>query len=144
MVYLATVAEVRERAADMPGATPHMEATLTVGRIFRPDVPPSPPPAEVVVRYESPTADTPGGASYRLKAGERALVFAGSFDPSVPLEMINGSPKTVSVQVAALRAWVAAMDDVTANLHGVTPAIRTRQLALYDRVLAEIGSARTP
>ena len=46
--------------------------------------------------------------------------------------------------MSALRAWLLAMDEVTARLHGVTPAIRAQQVALYDRILAELGSARTP
>ena len=56
--------------------------------------------------------------------------------------MIVGTTPAVSAQVSALRAWVAAMDDMTATLHGVTPPIRAQQTALYDRILAEL--ARTP
>jgi hypothetical protein len=161
-VYLATVSEVRQvAAADAPGSAPRMEATLKVGRIFRPATPASPAPAEVVVRYEQASAPASGimapdkalglaeaheeaGIFYRLKAGDRALVFAGSFDKAFPIEMITGPPKAVAAQVSALRAWLAAMDDVAARLHGVTPPIRAQQIALYDRILAELGSARTP
>ena len=142
VVYLATVGEVRELVADMPGATPGMEATLKVGKVFRPPAPPSPPPAEAVVRYEQAGTEPPAGVFYRLKAGEHALVFAGSFDKAFPLEMITGPPKVVATEVSALRGWLVAMDEATADLHGVTPAIRAQQVALYDRILAELGSAR--
>lgn len=146
LVYLATVSEVREVAAgDATGFAPRMEATLKVGRLFRPGTPASPPPADVVVRYEqaapSGAADSEAmqaGVLYRLKAGDRAVVFAGSFDKAFPLEMITGPAKTVSAEVSALRAWLLAMDDVTATLHGVTPAIRAQQVALYDRILADL------
>ena len=151
-MYLATVSEVREVApADAPGSAPRMEASLAVGRVFRPLTPASPAPADSVVRYEqaaAPSRDAPvaedqqSGAFYRLKAGDRTLVFAGSFDKGFRIEMITGPPKAVSAQVSALRAWLLAMDDVTARLHGVTPAIRAQQLALYDRILAELGGAR--
>jgi len=155
VVYLATVSEVREvAAADAPGSAPRMEATLKVGRLFRPATPASPAPADAVVRYEQAAAepsrglpaaeDTQSGVFYRMTAGDRALVFAGSFDKAFPIEMITGPPKAVSAQVSALRAWLLAMDDMTASLHGVTPAIRARQVALYARILAELGSARTP
>jgi anti-sigma-K factor RskA len=149
VVYLATVFEVREVApADAPNSAARMEATLQVGKLFRPATPASPAPAEAVVRYEQAPAapprgaplaeDLPTGVLYRLKAGDRAVVFAGSFDKAFPLEMITGPAKTVSTQVSALRAWLLAMDDVTATLHGVTPAIRAQQVALYDRILADL------
>ena len=145
MVYLATVAEVRQvAAAEDPGSAPRMEATLKVGKVFRPAAPASPPPAEAVVRYEQAGAEAAGGVFYRLAAGERALVFASAFDKAFPIEMITGPAKAVSVQVSALRAWLLAIDETTARLHGVTPAIRAQQLALYDRVLAELGSGRAP
>ena len=153
VVYLATVSEVRQvAAADAPGFPPPMEATLKVGRLFSPAMPASPAPGDTVVRYEQAAAeppsgvpvaqDTQAGVFYRMTAGDRALVFAGSFDKAFPIEMIVGTTPAVSAQVSALRAWVAAMDDMTARLHGVTPAIRARQIALYDRILAEL--ARTP
>ena len=152
IVYLASVSEVRQVAPpDPPGSAPQMEATLKVGRLFRPATPASPAPADAVVRYEQAApapsetaADPDSGVFYRLKAGDRAVVFSGSFDKGFPLEMITGPPKAVSAQVAALRAWLLAMDEQTAMLHGVTPAIRAQQAALYDRILAELGSARTP
>jgi len=155
VVYLAAVSEVREvAAADAPDSAPRMEATLQVGKLFRPATPASPAPAEAVVRYEQapaapprgapPAEDMPTGVFYRLKAGDRAVVFAGSFDKAFPIEMITGPPKTVAAQVSALRAWLLAMDENTARLHGVTPAIRAQQIALYDRILAELGSPRTP
>jgi hypothetical protein len=151
-VYLATVSEVRQvAAADPPGSAPRMEATLAVGKVFRPATPASSAPADAIVRYEQAAAPSPGtpvaedqqtGAFYRLRAGDRALVFAGSFDKAFPIEMITGPPKAVSAQVSALRAWLLAMDEVTARLHGVTPAIRAQQGALYDRILADLGGAR--
>jgi hypothetical protein len=154
VVYLATVSEVRQVALpDGPGSAPRMEAILKVGRIFRPAAPASPAPAEAEVRYEqaaAPSRGTPvaedqqSGVFYRMTAGDRALVFAGSFDKGFPIEMFTGPPKAVSAQVAALRAWLLAMDDLTATLHGVTPAMRAQQVALYDRILAELGSPRTP
>jgi hypothetical protein len=152
IVYLASVSEVRQVAApDGPGSAPLMEATLKVGRLFRPATPPSPAPADAVVRYEQAAAsstdtapDPESGVFYRLKAGDHAVVFAGSFDKAFPLELIAGPPKVVSAQVSALRGWLLAIDEQAARLHGVTPAIRAQQIALYDRILADLGSARTP
>ena len=144
VVYLATVAEVREIGpADAATGTPaRMEATLAVSRIYRPASPPAPAPQTAVIRYElaSRAADgVPAGVSYRLAVGDRALVFASSFDRAFPLEMIAGAPKAVAAQVAALRAHLAAMDDTAAQLHGVTPAVEAQQTALYDRVVADLG-----
>ena len=143
IVYLATVSEVRQIAPpDAPGSAPRMEATLKVGRIFRPAPLASPAPADAVVRYEQ--ADTATGVFYRLAAGDRVLVFAGSFDKAFPIEMITGPPRAVSTQVSALRAFLLDMDEMTSSLHSVTPAIRAQQIALYDRILADLGSPRTP
>jgi hypothetical protein len=145
VVYLATVSEVRQVAApEDPGSAPRMEATLKVGKLFRPATPASPAPADAVVRYEQAAAGPQEGVFYRLAAGDRALVFAGSFDKAFPIEMITGPSRAVTAQVSALRTWLLAMDEVTARLHGVTPAIRAQQTALYDRILAELGGARTP
>lgn len=146
VVYLATVAAVRETGpADAAGTPARMEATLAVGRVFRPAALPGPAPAQAVVRYEQAggAADgVPAGMSYRLAAGDRALVFAAAFVPAFPIEMIAGPPKAVAAQVKALRDYLAAMDEATAQLHGVTPAVKAQQTALYDRVLGDLGGAR--
>ena len=149
VVYLATVAEVREigPADAASGAPARMEATLTLGRVYRPAAPPSPPPAATVVRYEQAgkaPGDVPAGVSYRLAVGDRALVFAPSFERAFPIEMIAGAPKVVAAEVAALRAHLAAMDETAAQLHGATPAVKAQQTALYDRVLADLGVGRAP
>ncbi|MFS8069646.1 MAG: hypothetical protein ACMG6S_25045 [Byssovorax sp.] len=138
-MYLATVVSVAQ-----VGEPPRMEATLTIARVLK--GPALPPVTEAVVRYEQPgktEEGTPAGMSYKLAAGERALVFAPSFEKGFPIEMIAGAPKTVAAEVTALEAYLAAMDEPTARLHGVTPAIRAQQTALYDRVLADLG-VRTP
>jgi hypothetical protein len=149
VVYLATVSEVREVGpADAATGTPaRMEATLAVSRVYRPAALPSPAPATAVIRYElagRTPGDLPAGVSYRLAVGDRALVFASSFDRGFPIEMIAGAAKAVAAQVAALKAHLAALDEQAAQLHGVTPAIQAQQAALYDRVRADLGGGRAP
>lgn len=144
MVYLATVTAVQQVGEADPGAVPRMEGTLRVDRVLKGT--PLPPVTETVVRYEQAgkaPEGTPAGVSYRLADGDRALVFAASFEKGFPIEMIVGAPRAVAAEVAALKAYLAAMDEPAARLHGVTPAIRAQQTALYDRVLADLG-ARTP
>jgi hypothetical protein len=140
VVYLATVVSVGQvGAGEGPGAPARMEAALKVDRILKGAVPPVP---ETVVRYEQTMKveeEVPSGMSYRLAAGDRALVFAASFDKGFPIEMITGPPKAVAAEVTALRASLAAMDEPVARLSGVTPAVRAQQAALYDRVLAALG-----
>jgi len=153
IVYLAAVAEVRETGpADAgTGTAARMEATLTPVRIYRPAAapaaPPSSPPAPIVVRYEQAgraADDVPPTVAYRLAPGDRALVFASTFERSVPLEMVVGAPKAVAAQVAALRQNLLEMDESAAALHGVTPQVRAQQQALYDRILADLGGVRAP
>ena len=145
-MYLATVTAIEQvGAGETAGASPRMEATLKVDRVLKGAATPAAPDA--VVRYEQAerTADdTPSGVSYRMAVGDRALVFSASFAKGFPIEMVVGPPKAVAAEVAALRAYLAAMDDPTARLHGVTPVIRARQTALYDRVLADLPGAPTP
>ena len=151
VVYLATVSEVRQvAAAGASGSAPRMEATLKVGQALPPRDAREPRArgrrraVRAGGRAPGTAAAPDSGVFYRLTAGDRALVFAGSFDKAFPIEMITGPPKAVSAQVSALRAWLLAMDEVTARLHGVTPAIRAQQIALYDRILADLGGARAP
>ena len=145
-MYLATVVSVQQVGeGPTPEAAPRMEAMLKVDRVFK-GAPPSLGEGPVV-RYEQPlkTPDAaPAAMSYPLAAGDRALVFAASYATGFPLEMVVGPPKAVAGEVAALRAYLAAMDESVSRLHGVTPAIRAQQTALYDRVLAALGGVPTP
>ena len=148
-MYLATVAEVREvgPADAKAGTAARMEATLTLTRVYRPSPAPADAPPTAVVRYElagRAADDVPAAVSYRLAVGDRALVFAPSFERAFPIEMVAGAPRAVAAQVAALRAHLDAMNESAARLHGVTPAVKARQAALYDRVLADLGVGRTP
>ena len=153
VVYLATVAEVRETgpADAATGTAARMEATLAPVRIYRPATPPAPTPASpsppLVVRYElagKAADDIPPTVAYRLAVGDRVLVFASTFERSVPLEMVAGAPRAVAAQVAALRDYLLKMDESAAALHGVTPQVKAQQAALYDRILADLGGVRAP
>jgi hypothetical protein len=126
-----------------------MQASLTVDRVLRSDAPTpvtpaSPyPPATATVRYRKMTSGEetlPATLFYKLAAGDRVVVFAPSWEPSFPIEMVPGPAKSVGTQVMALRDYLAAMDELTARLHGVTPSLRAKQTALYDRILAELRS----
>ena len=145
MVYLATVVSVAQVGeGPTPGSSPPMEATVKIDRVLKGT--PLPPVTETVVRFEQAgkaAEGMPAGMSYKLAAGDRAVVFAASFDKGFPVEMIAGPAKTVGAELAALKAYLAAMDEPTARLHGVTPAMKAQQAALYDRALADLG-ARTP
>ena len=145
-MYLATVVTVQQVGeGEMPGAAPRMEASLKVDRVFK-GAPPSLGEGPVV-RYEPPAKtadDAPAAMAYLLAPGDRALVFAASFAKGFPIEMVVGPPKAVALEVAALRTYLAAMDESVSRLHGVTPAIRAQQRALYDRVLAALGGVPRP
>jgi hypothetical protein len=142
VVYLATVVSVGQvGAGEGPGAPLRMEAAVKVDRVLKGA--PSTPVTEAIVRYEQTVTageEVPAGMSYRLAAGDRALVFAASFDKGFPIEMIAGPAKAVAADVTALRASLAAMDEPVARLSGVTPAVRAQQAALYARVLAALGA----
>ena len=145
MVYLATVTAVEAGQPASPAPDiQYARATLQVDRVLRP-ANASPPPAPVTVRYER-AARVPDESStrmaYSLAAGDRAIVFASSFEPSYALEMVAGNAKAVAAEVTAIRAFLAAMDEQTARLHAVTPAIKAQQTTLYDRILAELASPR--
>ena len=155
VVYLATVTAIEDIGpGEMPGPPIHMmQAALKVDRVLRSDAPTpaSPsvpyPPVAATVRYRKMLAGEetlPATLFYKLAAGDRVVVFAPSWEPSFPIEMVPGPAKSVSTQVAAIRDYLAAMDELTASLHGVTPALRAKQTALYDRILAELRSPPRP
>ena len=148
MVYLATVSSVAEEGQkDEPTAMVRtMRATLKVERVLRSGAFAT-PPAEAIVRYRHAgpaDKDLPAELFHKLAAGDRVVVFAPSFEPSFAIEMIAGPARTVSAQVAALRDALLGMDETGARLHGVTPAIRARQKALYDRIVAELRGLSAP
>jgi hypothetical protein len=144
VVYLATVAAVEDLGIDETGpGMAMMRAQLVVDRMLRSSAPP-PPPANTTVRFRRMVRAEDGLSGqlfYRLSAGDRVVVFASSYEPSYPIEMIVGPAKAVAAQVETLRAYLAGMDEMTQRLHGVTPAVRTQQMALYDRILAEFRSS---
>jgi hypothetical protein len=141
VVYLGTVSEVRRvgglEGFDKPGQG-RMEAVVKVARVLRAPAGAS-AAEEAIVRYDSRAPEPEGDGFHALAAGEKVLVFAGSFDKEYPLELWHGAAETVGREIGDLRAYVAAMDGDTLRLHGLTPATRAQQLRFYDAVLAALG-----
>jgi hypothetical protein len=139
-VYLGTVSAVRRLGAldGLTGETQgRMEAAVKVARALRAPAGMA-APQEVPVRFDSRAPAPEGDGFYTLAPGEGVLVFADGFEPAYPRELLHGPPVALASQVRALRDFVAAMDEGTMRLHGLTPATRTSQVRLYDEALAAL------
>ena len=140
-VYVGKVSAVR-RLGGLDGLSGEnqgrMEATIDVVKALR--VPTATAaPAEVRIQFDRRAPEPEGDGFYALATGEGVLVFADSFEPAYPLELLHGPRPVVTAQVKALRDYVAAMDAGGMRLHGLTPATRTSQVRLYDEALAVLA-----
>jgi hypothetical protein len=140
-VYLGTVSAVRRLGA-LEGLTAEtqgrMEATVAVAKALRAPSG-SAPPAEALVSFDRRAPEPEGDGFYDLAIGESVLVFADSFDPAYPRELLHGTPAALGAQVKALRDFVAGMDEGTMRLHGLAAPSRAAQVRLYDQALAALG-----
>jgi hypothetical protein len=139
-VYVGSVSAVRRLGA-LDGLTGEeqgrMEATVKVAKALRAPAGVA-APEEVAVKFDSRTPAPEGEGFYALAPGEGVLVFADAFEPAYPRELLHGPPAALLSQVKALRDFVAAMDEGTMRLHGLTPATRASQVRLYDEALAAL------
>jgi hypothetical protein len=139
-VYVGTVSALRRLGAldGLTGETQgRMEAAVKVAKTLRAPAGMA-APEEVAVEFDSRAPAPEGEGFYALAVGEGVLVFADGFEPAYPRELLHGPPGALAAQVKALRDFVAAMDEGTMRLHGLTPASRASQLRLYGEALAAL------
>lgn len=103
-------------------------------------------PQRATIEYSSYDDKTPmlaGGPQYQLQAGNSVIVFADSFDASIPPGyLIQGSRRDLLQRVETLRDSLSKMSPDQFKVHEITEDDRRVQMSLYDKLAAALGGAK--
>jgi len=139
VVYVGTIKEVQfmERTKFDIKA----RAVVTVSAIARG---PEKGAAEALLDYSSYDDKTPmlaGGPQYQLQPGTTVLVFTDSFRSHIPAGyLVHGSREEVLQRVTALRDNLQGMSADELKRNEIGEDDRQVQLALYEKLLADLRS----
>jgi hypothetical protein len=102
-------------------------------------------PQQATVEYSSYDEKTPmleGGPQYQLRPGVSVIVFASSFDASIPPGyLVQGSRQELLQRVEALRDALRKMSPDQLKVNEITEDDRRVQLSLYDKLAAYLRAA---
>ena len=106
---------------------------------------PATKPSQAIVEYSSFDDKTPmlaGGPQYQLQRGETVVIFANSFESTVPPGyLLQGKREELLQRVETLRDSLSQMSPDQLKLHEINEEDRHIQLALYEKLGAYL---RTP
>ena len=106
---------------------------------------PSANPKQATIEYSSYDDKTPmmaGGPQYQLRPGVSVIVFASSFDASVPPGyLLHGSRQELLQRVEALNAALTKMSSEELKVNEITEEDRRVQMSLYEKLFAYLRSA---
>jgi hypothetical protein len=101
---------------------------------------------EGIVDYSSFDEKTPmleGGPQYQLKPGTLVVIFASSFDSTVPPGyLLQGSRDELLERVEALRDTLRGMTADQLRFNEINEEDRRIQLALYEKLAISLGTAK--
>src|SRR5262249_10218627 len=141
VVYVASVKEVRllERTKFDIKA----KAVVDIMAIMRT---PGTSPRQATIEYSSFDEKTPmlqGGPPYRLRPGVSVIVFANSFDASIPPGyLVQGSHQELLQRVEALRESLSKMSADQLKVNEITEEDRRVQMSLYDKLSSYFRAAK--
>jgi hypothetical protein len=93
--------------------------------------------------YDDKTPMLEGGPQYQLRPDVWVVVFAGSFDASIPPGyLVHGSRRELLQRVDALRDAVEKMSPNQLQVNEITEDDRRVQMSLYEKLSAYLGSAK--
>jgi hypothetical protein len=105
---------------------------------------PATKPSQAIVEYSSYDDKTPilaGGPQYQLQPGEMVVIFANSFESTVPPGyLLQGKREELLQRVKALRDNLSQMSPDQLKLHEINEEDRHIQLALYEKLGAYLGT----
>jgi hypothetical protein len=111
------------------------QAVVSVSAVVRGPVP---KPPEAIVEYSSFDDKTPmlaGGPQYQLRSGVRVVIFAKSFESTVPPGyLLQGKREELLQRVEALRDSLRQMSLDQLKLNEINEENRHIQLALYEKL----------
>ena len=103
-------------------------------------------PRQANIEYSSYDDKTPmmeGGPQYQLRTGVSVIVFANSFDASVPAGyLVHGSRQELLQRVDALREALSKMSPDQLKVNEITEDDRRVQMSLYKKLSASLGAAK--
>ena len=141
VVYVGSVKEVRllqRTKFDIKA-----QAVVEVTAVMRA---PGSNPHEATIDYSSFDDKTPmmeGGPQYQLRPGVSMIVFANSFDATIPPGYLaQGSPQELLQRVEALRDALSKMSPDQLKVHEITEEDRRVQISLYEKLSAYLRAAK--
>jgi hypothetical protein len=103
-------------------------------------------PREATIEYSSFDDKTPmleGGPQYQLRPGVTVIVFANSFDASIPPGyLLRGTRGELLQSVKLLRDALAWMSPDQLKLNEITEEDRSVQMSLYEKMSAYLRAAK--
>jgi len=141
VVYLGSVKEVRllqRTKFDLKA-----RAVVDIKSVART---PGSNPQRATIEYSSYDDKTPmleGGPQYHLRPGVSVIVFANSFDASIPPGYLaQGSRQELLQRVEALRDALSKMSSDQFNVNEITEDDRRVQMSLYEKLSAFLRAAK--
>ena len=142
VVYVGSVKEVRllqRTKFDIKA-----KAVVDINAVMR--TPGSKPQEEATIEYSSYDDKTPmmeGGPQYQLRPGVSVIVFANSFDASIPPGyLVQGSRQELLQRVEALRDTLSKMSSDQLKVNEITEDDRRVQMSLYEKLTAFLRAAK--
>lgn len=103
-------------------------------------------PRQATIEYSSFDDKTPtmeGGPQYQLRSGESVIVFANSFDASIPPGyLVQGSRQELRQRVEALRDALRKMSPGQLKVNEISEEDRRVQISLYEKLSACLRAAK--
>ena len=141
VVYVGSVKEVR--VLQRTKFDIKAKAVVDIKAVMRT---PGSNPQQATIEYSSYDDKTPmleGGPQYQLRPGVSVIVFANSFDASIPPGyLVQGSRQELLQRVEALRDALSKMSPDQLKVNEITEDDRRVQMSLYEKLSAYLRAAK--
>src|SRR4029077_7192576 len=141
VVYVGSVKEVR--VLQRTKFDIKAQAVVDVTAVMRT---PGSNPQQATIEYSSYDDKTPmleGGPQYQLRPGVSVIVFADSFDGSIPPGyLVQGGRRELLQRVEALRDALSRMSPDQLKVNEITENDRRVQMSLYEKLSASLRAAK--
>ena len=141
VVYVGSVKEVR--VLQRTKFDVKAKAVVDIKAVMRT---PGSNPHEATFDYSSYDDKTPmleGGPQYQLRLGDSVIVFANSFDTSIPPGyLVQGNRQELMQRVEALRDALSKMSPEQLTVNEITEDDRRVQMSLYEKLSGYLRAAK--
>lgn len=141
VVYIGSIKEVR--VLQRTKFDIKARAVVDVKAVMRT---PGSNPQQATIEYSSYDDKTPmlaGGPQYQLRPAVSVIVFANSFDASIPPGyLVQGSRQELLQRIETLRDALSKMSPDQLQVHEITENDRRIQMSLYEKLSASLRSEK--